>query len=276
MIRNRIMGAVASAALVGGGLVAFAPAPAGAAQALLTCQGLSAIGSLNPTLKSNDAAYAKVALKDSDGTKTEYLSNAAIPADTTACFVDAGISTNQGGQDVKYLLDDQTNGNAALTRASTAAPDGKNVASSVGSATCNTSDTVNVNATYPQSYPLQGKTIWKFEQLTPLGAQIQIQQYIRTGRDLADTNAQHITVKGIVIKGPGIGGDVSAVLNFFPTSSVKNTNVLECVDADVTNDDDPVTPGVQILEASLAELTITQADGSDVGTSVDDWLISIP
>ncbi len=267
MIRNRIMGAVATAALVGGGLVAFAPAPAGAAQSLLTCQGLSAIGSLNPTLKSNDAAYAKVALKDSDGTKTEYLSLAPIPADSTTCLVDAGIRTNQGGQDVKYTLDDQSNGAAALTRTGGAAPDGKNVGSTFGSTTCNSTDTVNVDNTYPQSYPLQGKTIWKFEQLTTLGAQIQIQQYVRTGRDIADTNAQHITVKGIVIKGPGLGGDVSAVLNFYPTSSVKNTNALECVDADVTDD---------ALEASLAELTVQQADGSDVGTAVDDWLISIP
>ncbi len=267
MIRNRIMGAVATAALVGGGLVAFVPAPAGAAQSLLTCSGLSAIGSLNPTLSSNDAKYTKVALKDSDGTKTEYLSLAPIPADTTSCLVDAGIRTNQAGQDVKYVLDDQTNGNLALTRTGSAAPDGKNVASSTGSATCNTSDTVNVDSDYPTAYPLQGKTIWKFEQLTPTGAQIQIQQYIRTGRDLADTNAQHITVKGIVIKGPGIGGDSSAVLNFFPTSSIKNLNVLECVDADVTDD---------AVEASLAELTIQQADGSDVDAAVDPWVISIP
>ncbi len=267
MIRNRIMGAVATAALVGGGLVAFAPAPAGAAQSLLTCSGLSAIASLNPTIKSNDAAYVKTALKDSDGTKLEYLTNAPIPADTTSCLVDSGIRTNQGGQDVKYILDDQTNGNGGLTRTGNAAPDGKNVGTTTGSATCNSSDVVNVDSAYPQGYPLQGKLIWKFEQLTALGAQIQIQQYLRTGRDLADPNAQHITVKGIVIKGPGIGGDVNAVLNFFPTNSVKNLDPLECVDANVSDD---------ALEASLAELTITQADGSDGDAFVDNWVISIP
>ncbi len=269
MIRSRILSAVAATAIAGGGLVAFTPQSAGAATPLVTCSGLTAIASLNPSIKSSNPAYVKAALKHSDGTKFQYLTNAPVPVDATACFVDAGIRTNQGGQDVKYILDDQSNGNALLTRAATAAPDGIGVAVTTGSATCNTTDAGVIAASvYPNTYPLQGKTVWKFEQLGVTGAQIQIQQYLRTGRDNADPDAQDITVKGIVIKGPGVGGDVAAVLNFFPTNSAtKNLNVLECLDANIGDD---------ALNASLAELIITQSDGSDVGAAVDDWTISLP
>ena len=266
MIRSRILGAAAALAIAGASAVALAPS-AGAATNLVTCSGLNSIASLNPTIGSNDARYIKVATKDSDGTKLAFLTLAPIPADSLTCLVDSGIRTPNNVIDNgtgKYTLDDQTGGNAVLSTSGALA---KTSASIFGASTCNSTDTANVQSDYPNGYPLQGKTTWKFDQLDAASKQIQVQQYIRTGRDDADPDATHISIKGIVIKGPGLGGDVRATLRLFPTSSTKNLNVLECTDTNVANDS---------TEASIAELSITQADGSDGDTAVDPWTVSIP
>lgn len=256
--------------VAGVALAAFAAVPAAADQQLLACAGMSGIASLNPTLGSNGPRYMKSSTKGSDGTKTEFLSLAPIPADNLTCLVDAGIRTNNTVIDNgtgKYTLDDQTGGNAVLTSSPTGTPfPAKGSGSMAGAFTCNGSDT-SLALEYPNSYPQQGKTTWKFNQADGAGKQIQLQQYIRMGIDLADTEAFHVTVRGIVIKGPGLGGDVRATLRLFPTSSTKNLNVLECTDTNVANDS---------TEASIAELSITQADGSDGDTAVDPWTVSIP
>jgi hypothetical protein len=231
------MGAVATAALVGGGLAAFVPASAGAATTLVGCTGISSLAKLNPTLKAGNAKYTKAANTGTTGT----------------CLVDAGIRTNQAGQDVKYLLDDQTNGNAALTML-------KSSGTFSGSASCNRVDT-GLLVDYPDAYPLQGKLVWKFNQTFVTLVNIQSQQYVRLGTDPLDTDPTHITAKGIAIKGPGIGGDVSAALVFSPTASTKNVNLFGCVD----NGDLSLNPAT----TSLAELNIDQQPSTS-------WDITIP
>lgn len=264
-IKTRLIAGASTLAIAGGMMAAVAPA-ANAATTLLSCTGIVGIGTANPTLKSGNAAYTKVALKDSDGTKTDVLSG-AIPADATTCSVDAGIRTNQGGQDIKYTLDDQTNGAASLT---TSGPIAKGGTTTVGSTTCNSADPA-LTTTFPTAYPLQGKLQYKFDQLDALAHNIQLQAYVRTGVDPLDPTFGHITVKGIVIKGPGVGGDVKAVFAFGATTSVKNVNLLDCVaNPSATTLANPA--GV----ASLAELDLTQADGSDAGTGVDPLTVSLP
>jgi ABC-type oligopeptide transport system substrate-binding subunit len=76
---------------------------------VVACTGGEYIASLNPTIKDGNAVdgfaarYTKAVVKLSDGTKT--LFGNPLPADNTACAIDAGIRTDQGYQDVKYLLD---------------------------------------------------------------------------------------------------------------------------------------------------------------------------
>lgn len=231
------MGAVATAALVGGGLAAFVPATAGAAQTLVGCSGITSLAKLNPTLKAGDAKYTKAANTGTTGT----------------CLVDSGIRTNQAGQDVKYLLDDQTAGNSVLTML-------KSSGTFSGSASCNRVDT-GLATDYPTGYPLQGKVVWKFNETFPTLVNIQSQQYLRLGVDPEDVDPTHIIATGIAIKGPGIGGDVSAKLVFGPTASIKNVNLLGCVD-DGSLALNPAT-------TSLAELNITQQESTS-------WDISIP
>ncbi len=257
-IKTRLIAGASTLAIAGGMMAAVAPA-ANAATTLLSCTGIAAIGTANPTLKSGDAAYTKVALKDSDGTKTDILAG-PIPADATTCSVNAGIRTNQAGQDIKYVLDDQTNGAASLT---TTGALSKGVTTTSGSATCNSADPTLVT-TFPTAYPLQGKLQYKFDQLDALGHQILFQAYVRTGVDPADPTFGHITVKGIVIKGPGVGFDLAATFGFGATTSVKNLNLLDCVG----------NPAAK--NASIAELDLQQVDGSDVGTTVDPLTVSTP
>jgi hypothetical protein len=211
---------------------------------LVQCTSSELIASLNPTIKDGNATdffarYVKATSKRSDGTKT-FLTN-PIPADSTTCSVDAGIRTNQGAQDVKYVLDDQSNGNATLTLASVAA-------ALTGSTQCN-SNSVNVPGVndYPTSYPLQGKLIYKFVETFPTLAPIQIQMFIRTYTDATDT-AGLVHVTGTVIKGPGVGGRITTAFTFLPTDSAKNSNVVAgCPDG---------TPG----NAYAGELWITGGD----------------
>lgn len=241
MLRTRILSVVTAGVLVGGGLAVFAPASGAADTTLVGCSGITAAATLNPTLKSGSSKYIKAAAKGAAGT----------------CIVDSGITTNQSTQDIKYVLDNQTNGNNVLTVT-------KLVGSLSGSVSCNSTDT-SLLTDYPASYPLQGKIIVFFSQLDALAKPIQSQMYVRGGRDQADPNFANFTIDGIAIKGPGIGGNVSAVLQFFPNLlSTKNLNITDCI----------ANPATQ--NASLAALDITQSDGSDVGTAVDTWNISIP
>jgi hypothetical protein len=205
------------------------------------CSGITSAATLNPTLKSGDAKYIKAANKGTVGT----------------CITDSGIGTNQSTQDVKYLLDNQTNGNTVLNIT-------KVTGSLAGSVSCNSTDT-SLLTDYPASYPIQGKLIMFFSQLDPNLHAIQSQVYVRGGRDAADPNVANFTIHGIAIKGPGVGGDVNATLQFFPNLfSTKNLNILDCVANPATRN------------ASLAALDITQSDGSDVGSATDNWTISIP
>lgn len=268
MIRSRILRVVAAGGVTLGALALASPAGADldagkADNQILSCSGGVTIASLNPAIQSGPAKYIKAVNKSSvAGTKFEFLSNAPVPGDNLTCFVDAGISTNQAGQDVKYVLDDQTSGNGVLSVNATAAPNGSQSAVLTGSSSCD-SATTGPGYDYPDSYPLQGKVTWKFEQLNVLLKQIQVQQYIRLGRDALDANPQHITVEGIVIKGPGLGGDSSAVIDFYPTTSTKNINVINCAV--------PLTPG-----GILAEVRVIGADGTDADLLVDNWDVTIP
>jgi hypothetical protein len=255
-----------------GGLVAGALAVSGgtqdadAAQSLVACAGGVNIGSANPTVKAGDAEYAKVSVKKSDGTKFDFLVAAPIPIDATTCIVDAGIRTNQAGQDVKYVLDNQSGGHTTLTMDGAL---GKLSGSLTGSISCNNVD-LTLDTDYPTAYPLQGKLVYKFDELDAASKQIQIQAYVRLGGDTLGgppdhvASPTHITIDGTVIKGPGVSGDVSAHLAFSATTSTKNVNVLDCV-ADPSTD-----------TASLGELWTQASDGDDAGTTVDNFEITIP
>jgi uncharacterized protein YfcZ (UPF0381/DUF406 family) len=241
LIRSRILSAAAAVAIVGGGVAAFAPAASAADTTLIACSGIAADAKLNPTLKSGDAKYIKASSSGTTGT----------------CLVDEGIANNQGTQDVKYVLDDQTNNNNVLTMLT-------NKGSLAGSVSCNSTDT-SLLTDYPASYPLQGKITWKFTQLNALSKNIALQMYVRGGRDELDPNPANFTISGIVIKGPGVGGDTQATLQFFPDLlSTKNLNILDCT----------ANPATQ--NASLADLDVSQSDGSDAGTALDNWLVTIP
>ncbi len=279
-IKTRLVAGASTLALAGGMMAIAAPA-ASAATTLMTCSGTSLIASLNPTLGSSDAKYAKAASKRNDGsinhlslTGGEDLGPSV--SDNTSCAVASGIRTtvaatnSLSGKDNPF--DNQTadgsepGGYATLTMGSIASA-AKLVGSTAGSASCNRADPGLVT-TYPQAYPLNGKLVYKFLELTPTAVQIQAQLYVRLGTDPLDTDITHITVRGISIKGPGVGGDVSGTLAFGAAyAPTKNINLLDC-----TADGTPPAAG----NASLGSLIITPADGSDAGALVDDLTVSIP
>jgi len=233
LIRSRIMRVAVAGAFVGGAALAFVPQSAGAAQTLMACAGTTGLANANPVLGSGNAKYTKVATVGTTGT----------------CLVDAGIRTNNTGTDSTKPnpYDDQTNGQSVLTVQ-------KQATVTDGSASCNRIDP-GLLTTYPQSYPLQGKSVWKFNELDALAKNLQTQMFLRLGVDPLDADPTHITGKGIVIKGVGVGGDVSVKLAFGLTASPKNLNPLDCV----------ANPAVG--NAALAQLNITEVTG---------WTISLP
>jgi hypothetical protein len=223
---------------------------------LVMCTPSNLIASLNPTIKDGpDAKYVKAGAKISDGTKT-FLGG-PIPADDTDCSVDAGIRTEQGSQDVKYVLDNQTNGHALLELT-------KLSASLTGSTQCD-SGLSGPAVEYPNAYPLQGKLTYKFEnQLDAKGKGIQMQTFIRTYTDEDDPGGSNVYVTGTVIKGPGVGGEITNAFTFLPTDSTKNVNlVLGCTDGEGDGD------------AVGAELWIAPADGVDLDVDPDAAMITI-
>ena len=242
---------------------------------LVSCTGVNQIATVNPALGSRSAKYVKEVTKDSIGDKTEFGTNANVPTDATTCALDSGIrtddpNTNSGTATAQMNpFDNQSNGFASLTTHGSAIA--KTVMALAGSSTCQTEPQATVNNSYPRAYPIQGKVTVTFDQhlstpaLNP--AHIQIQEYVRFGKDISDPNPTHVHVTGIVTKGPGLGGDVSATLRVWPTTNVKNLNPLECSDADVTQTTN---------SASLTEMAFTQADGSDGNTTVDPWTVTIP
>ena len=260
MITRKVLRIVAAGAILGAPLTVIGAEAAGAETVLVSCTGIHSIITLSPTTGSGDARYTKWTTKDSDGTKLNLFGN-PIPADTQSCAVDDGIRTNQPTQDAKYLLDDQTNGASTLTTSGVTA---KSVMSVAGSGTCRSSDPL-LNTAYPASYPLQGKVVTKFDQTTPALVQIQMQSYIRLGSDPLDTDGD-VTVTGIVMKGPGVGGTVKATVAIFPTNSVKNLNPGDCIAAS----------GSSSGNAAIAEMSLAQSDGSDPLSVIDPWVVSIP
>jgi len=138
------------------------------------------------------------------------------------------------------------------------------VSSTSGTITCNTADPSH-DLTYPTIYPGQGKLVTKFVETDALGHQLQLQAYVRFGKDAADPDPLDVVVTGVVIKGVGVGGQVHAVLNLFPDlASPKNVNVLDC----------QANPAVG--NASISVLNVTPADGSDPDSDVDLWTVSLP
>ena len=269
MIRMRILRVAAVGGLIAGTLAVAVPAGADLDATLpdnqiVQCNGGNTISTLNPTLKDGDAKYTKSATKLSDGTKTQFLTNDPIPANALVCAVDSGIKTNQAGQDAKYVLDNQTNGQN-LTQVG---PTAKTSGVLSGSSTCFGEDPIPASKTYPNAYPVQGKLIWKFDQLDAASKQIQMQQYIRLGITPPYTGNTTLNVTGIVIKGPGLGGTVSATITFYPTSSTKNIDPVGC----------QVAGGLDTIpgNTSLSELWVHGVDGPDAGTAVDPWSITIP
>jgi hypothetical protein len=252
---------VAAVAIAGAGLTAAAT-PAGAATTVLSCNGLSQIVTMNPPTGSSSAKFLKWAVKDSDGSKTD-LFGTPVPADAFACGVDSGIRTTNAatnstsGKDNPF--DNQTDGAAFLT---TSGPLAKTSMSLSGSGSCRTDVP---DTSFPSAYPIQGKATTKFDQ-TVLGKQIQMQSYIRLGADTPDPEGD-LTVRGIVIKGPGIGGEVRATLALFPTTSTKNVNVIDCSAA--------LTP-TPVGDAQVVEMKLGQADGSDPDSTVDPWEVVLP
>jgi len=240
LIRSRILRVVAAATVVGAG-IGVVSTTSGADTTLVSCTGITSLAKLNPTIKSGDAKYIKAA---SSGT-------------TGSCTVDAGIRNNQTTQDPKYVLDDQAGGHSTLSVQ-------KGTGTLSGSVSCNSTDP-SLITDYPASYPLQGKLIYKFNELDAALKQIQMQAYVRGGRDNADPNPTNFTIKGIVIKGPGVGGDLTTTLSFFPNlADTHNVNFLDCVANPATRN------------GSLASLFILPSDGSDAGTAVDPLAVTIP
>ncbi len=279
MIRKRILGVVAVGGLVLGTLAVSVPAGADldagtAGNQLVSCTGMTTITKLNPAITDGaTAAYTKGNIKASDGTKVDLLGN-PVPADATSCDIDLGIRTDQPGQSVKYTLDTQaTTSPLTVTGGSGLyAAKGKFAGHFSGSSSCVTANNTYTTDGSNGAYPLQGKLIFKFQQADMKGKQAQMQQYFRAGAFDNPLNPaeQRLTVTGMVIKGPGIGGDVSATISFFPTNFKKNTDPFACVGLD-----DPAVP------TALSELIITQSpngtDGSGNPTGpVDPWKVSIP
>ena len=273
-IKTRLLAGAGVLALAGGTLVAAAPvahADVTLGQNLIGCSGQVTISSLNPTLGSGDAHYVKTALKRSDGSVHSSLTGAEdlgpAPTDATTCLVDSGITTNNTSTDVGTKTnpyDNQTNGQGLLNMTSGPFATSAKVSGAIaGSASCNRVDP-GLTVDYPQSYPLNGKVIWKFGQADAAAKQIQMQQFVRLGTDPADSDVTHITITGIVIKGPGVGGTANAVAAFGASFSTKNVGLLDCV----------ANPAAGT--ASLAQLIIQAADGSDADGVADNWVVSIP
>ena len=244
MRRIRWVSAALGAALAGVMLVPVGPAAAD--QVLLACNAGSQTAVINPPLGSGSSRY--------------YKSVAKTPGGAT-CLVDSGISTNNAatnsvsGKDNPY--DNQTNGHASLTVL-------QSVSTTSGSFTCNTTDPAN-QVLYPWTYPGQGKLVTKFVELDAAGKPLQLQAYIRLGKDFSDPDQYDLVVSGIVIKGVGVGGSVHAVVTLAPDlASTKNLNLIDCVTVPAAGN------------ASLAAMNITPADGSDAGTDVDLWTVSLP
>jgi hypothetical protein len=279
-IKTRLFAGVTTVALTGG-MMAVAAAPAANAvplgQTLMSCTGTVVAASLNPALGSGDAKYAKAGLKRlgaveaASGKYNLSLTGAedlgAPPADNTVCTVDAGIRTNNPSSDSTKPnpFDDQTVGQSLLTMAGGGFV-AKIAGKAAGSASCNRTDT-NLNTAYPQAYPLQGKMIYKYNQADAAAKQMQNQFYVRLGADPLDPDITHITLDGIVIKGPAAGGQVDATFAFGAAfSPKKNLNLLDCT----------AGVGAAVGNASLGLLIIQQADGADLDTAVDPLTVSIP
>ncbi len=233
---------------------------------LVSCTGSSLIAKLSPALGSGSAKYTKLAASDSLGDKTEFGTNAVIPADATTCDVDNGIRTENptSNSTLSNPFDNQTNLASTLT---TTNPTSKVTMVLSGSASCQTVAQATVNNSYPQAYPLQGKLIMGFNQTDALTKQIKILATVHLGKDAADPDPSHFILRGTVFKGPGIGSEISATVRMWPTSSTKNLNPDECTDADVTDDGN---------DASLTEMAVTLTDGSDQNTTADPLKVSIP
>lgn len=241
--RTFTAGALASGVVAAG--LALGASAASADQVVLACSSptpQTQISTLNPPIHSGDARYYKSVSKGGSG---------------GTCLVDPGIYTNQLGQDPKYVLDDQTNGFTSLDVLSS-------TTITTGSATCNFVDPAN-DYLYPTGYPGQGKIITKFVQTLPSGAPIQLQAYIRLGKDLADPDPYDLVASGLVIKGVGVGGNVHAVVSIYPDlTSPKNLNITDCI----------ANPALG--NATLAVMTSTPTDGSDADADVDLWTVSLP
>lgn len=225
---------------------------------IVECAGGEYIAGLNPSIKDGNAVdghvarYTKASVKMSLGDKT-FLGGIPVPADATVCSIDAGIRTEQAYQDVKYLLDNQTNGQNNLTLQ-------KVSGSLLGSTQCVSSAPQTGQNAYPTAYPLQGKLAYTFNQLDAKGKFIALQAYVRTYSDTDDPGVFLVT--GTVIKGIGVGGRATTAFTFLPTDSTKNNNtVAGCTDG---------TPG----NAIGAELYVTGADSAN-DPDLDDQPLTV-
>jgi len=240
LIRSRIIRVAAVASLVGAG-IGLAATSSGADITLVSCTGATQTAKLSPTLGSGDAKYIKASAAGTNGT----------------CTVDAGIRNDQSTQSVKYVLDNQSNGNTTLNVTS-------QKAGLSGSVSCNVTDP-SLITDYPASYPLEGSIKFAFSQLDAKLKPLAIQAFVRGGRNQADPNPTNFQITGIVTKGVGVGGDVASTLSFFPDlSSTKNLNFTDCVANPATRN------------ASLAQLLIFAGDGPDAGTTPDPLTVTIP
>jgi hypothetical protein len=279
-LKTKMLAGVSALATAGGMMVLAAPAATAAplGQTIMSCSGTIVVASLNPALGSGDAKYTKAGLKRLGPTEaasgkynlslTGQEDLGAPPSDTTSCAVDSGITTDVPATDSTKPnpFDNQTNGASTLDMTSPSIYTPKIAGKAAGSASCNRDDTTLVTA-YPQGYPLQGKMIYKYAQLNEKGKQIQNQFYIRLGTDPLDADITHITLEGIVIKGPGASGQVDGTFAFGAAySPKKNLNLLDCT----------ATTGNALGNASLGLLIIQQADGADADTAVDPLTVSIP
>ena len=244
MRRSWKLGVSALGALAMSGVGLVTAAPAGASQVLLACTASAQTITVNPPIGSGIGKYYKSAGKASGG---------------ATCLVDNGISTDLPGTNSAKPnpFDNQTNGHGTLTVTSS-------VSVTEGVVTCNTVDPSH-SLTYPNVYPGVGKITTKFAETDALLKPLQLQAYIRLGKDLADPDQLDFVVTGIVTKGVGVGGEVHAVVNLGPNlASPKNLNLADCIA--------PTAVG----NASLGSLISTPADGSDPDTDVDAWTVSLP
>lgn len=222
---------------------------------LMTCTGSQTIATINPAVKDGTAAtYVKIAVKKSDGTKT-VLGGNPIPADATVCTVDAGIRTTQPAQDIKYLLDNQTNSNATLNLLSIGG-------SLIGSTACDDA-LAGAGNDYPTAYPTQGKVTYKFTQLDAALKNIQMQVYQRAYTDPDELNPAVNYSIGIVIKGVAAGSQVNNTTANLPTDSTKNINFIAgCSDG--------IPGNAQIGEAWAFPVDGVDANGTD---DLDTWTL---